>query len=144
YPRGDRRAVRHRRASDGRAHRMSTTGERATDAMREELLRRRLAGSGGRQRTGIPPVDRGGPLLLAAGQQQMWFLSRLDPESWEYAAPLGLRLRGPLRVDALRRAYAGVVARHEILRTRYAMVGTEPVQVIDAPDEPEFEVVDLA
>ncbi len=123
---------------------MSTTGERAADAVREELLRRRLAGLKTGARAGIPMADRAGPLPLSAGQQQMWFLSRLDPESWEYAAPLGLRLRGPLEADALRRAYAEVVARHEILRTRYAMAGSEPVQVIDPAGEPEFEVVDLS
>ncbi|MFC0528362.1 amino acid adenylation domain-containing protein [Phytohabitans kaempferiae] len=121
------------------------TTERA-DALREELIRARLAGGGGRteQRLRLEPVDRTGPLPLSYGQQQMWFLSRLEPDSWEYVVPVALRLRGRLDVDALRGAFGGVVARHEILRTRYALAGKEPVQVIDPPAPFALPVEDLA
>ncbi|EPJ34088.1 putative Linear gramicidin synthase subunit D [Streptomyces afghaniensis 772] len=104
---------------------------------REELLRRRLAGrrTGGR-RSVIPKADRSAPLPLAAGQQQMWFLSRLDPDSTEYLIPLVVRLRGALDVSALERALGEISARHEVLRTRYAMTPDgQPVQVVDAPAE---------
>jgi amino acid adenylation domain-containing protein len=105
------------------------------DALRAELLRRRLAGgrAAAPRRTGIPRADRGAPLPLSYGQQQMWFLSRLEPDSPEYLVPLVLRLRGPLDTDALERAWQGVLERHEILRTRYVLRGDEPVQVVDAP-----------
>ncbi|MFE9240677.1 amino acid adenylation domain-containing protein [Streptomyces sp. NPDC007007] len=105
------------------------------DALRAELLRRRLAGgrAAAPRRTGIPRVDRGAPLPLSYGQQQMWFLSRLEPHSPEYLVPLVLRLRGPLDADALDLAWQGVVERHEILRTRYVLRDDEPVQVVDAP-----------
>ncbi len=73
----------------------------------------------------------------------MWFLSRLEPDSWEYAAPLVLRLSGRLDPDLLAGAFAKVVAHHEILRTRYAIVGTLPVQLIDQAGSPDFELVDL-
>ncbi|MFI8835437.1 non-ribosomal peptide synthase/polyketide synthase [Streptomyces afghaniensis] len=104
---------------------------------REELLRRRLAGrrTGGR-RSVIQKADRSAPLPLAAGQQQMWFLSRLDPDSTEYLIPLVVRLRGALDVSALGRALGEISARHEVLRTRYAMTPDgQPVQVVDAPAE---------
>ncbi|MCJ0871765.1 non-ribosomal peptide synthetase [Streptomyces sp. AP-93] len=105
-----------------------------TDELREELLRRRLLGRRGvRKATGIPTADRLGPLPLSYGQQQMWFLSRLDPGSTEYLVPLVVRLRGLLDTDALGRAWQALVDRHEILRTRYTLDGEDPVQVIDAP-----------
>ncbi|MEV0961457.1 amino acid adenylation domain-containing protein [Streptomyces sp. NPDC049910] len=105
------------------------------DALRAELLRRRLAGGSAAapRRTGIPRADRGAPLPLSYGQQQMWFLSRLEPDSPEYLVPLVLRLRGPLDADALDLAWQVVVERHEILRTRYILRDDEPVQVVDAP-----------
>ncbi|MFP3989072.1 amino acid adenylation domain-containing protein [Streptomyces sp. E11-3] len=104
------------------------------EAMRAELLRRRLAGRGGvARRTGITRADRTGPLPLSYGQQQMWFLNRLEPESTEYLVPLVLRLRGALDADALGDAWQRLVDRHEILRTRYALDGEQPVQVIDDP-----------
>jgi len=73
-----------------------------------------------------------GPAPLSFAQQRLWFLHQLDPASAAYHVPLALRLTGPLRVDLLDRALAGVVARHEILRTRYAIdASAAPCQVID-------------
>ncbi|MET8028148.1 amino acid adenylation domain-containing protein [Streptomyces avermitilis] len=105
------------------------------DALRAELLRRRLAGrrTGAARRPDLPRADRDGPLPLSYGQQQMWFLSRLEPDSPEYLVPLVLRLRGALDTEALGRAWQHLLERHEILRTRYALDGDEPVQIIDAP-----------
>ncbi|MFJ9099152.1 amino acid adenylation domain-containing protein [Streptomyces sp. NPDC102405] len=105
------------------------------DALRAELLRRRLAGRGAAapRRTEIPRADRTAALPLSYGQQQMWFLSRLEPDSPEYLVPLVLRLRGALDTEALERAWQGVVDRHEILRTRYELAGDEPVQIVDPP-----------
>ncbi|MFE2728081.1 condensation domain-containing protein, partial [Kitasatospora sp. NPDC059327] len=96
----------------------------------------------------IGPVDRSGPLVLSFGQQQMWFLQRLDPSSTEYLVPSALRLRGVLDRGALERAWREVLARHEVLRTRYVLEGVEPVQVVDAVSAPEsagagLELVDL-
>ncbi|MCX4783682.1 non-ribosomal peptide synthetase [Streptomyces sp. NBC_01264] len=115
----------------------------AADA-REELLRRRLAGRGAaRRRPAIPAADRSAPLRLSHGQQQMWFLNRLEPESTEYLVPLVLRLRGALDAAALERAFDEVCARHEILRTRYAMDGAEPVQIVEAPGAAGIALTDL-
>ncbi|MFG2823371.1 amino acid adenylation domain-containing protein, partial [Kitasatospora sp. NPDC048365] len=116
------------------------------DALREQLLRQRLAG----RRTarpaaeGIGRADRTAPLPLGHGQQQMWFLNRLEPESNEYLVPFALRLTGPLDRAALQDAWQRTLDRHEILRTRYAGTGREPVQLIDPPAPVELELVDLS
>ncbi|PAM97740.1 hypothetical protein CJI59_32745 [Streptomyces sp. Alain-F2R5] len=111
----------------------SVVGGGSVDSRREALVRARLAGGRGGRRAAVTPVDRDGPLALSHGQQQMWFLSRLDPDSWEYSVPVVLRLRGRLSTEPLRRGFEELVARHEILRTRYALDGTDPVQLIDPP-----------
>jgi amino acid adenylation domain-containing protein len=67
----------------------------------------------------IPRVDRGGPLPLSFAQERFWFLAALEPESSAYNVPEAVRIRGPLDVSALEAAIAGLVARHEILRTVY-------------------------
>ncbi|MEV0187406.1 amino acid adenylation domain-containing protein, partial [Kitasatospora purpeofusca] len=126
---------------------MSTGDKRSTEKdvaqRREELLRRRLAGKRGGRRSVITRADREQPLPLSFGQQQMWFLNRLEPDSAEYLVPLVLRLTGALDREALGAAWTGIVARHEILRTRYALVGEEPVQVVEEPRPAPLPVTDL-
>ncbi|MBE1533910.1 non-ribosomal peptide synthetase [Actinomadura algeriensis] len=109
------------------------------DIEREEALLRRRRGRRGR----VPRADRDGTLRLSYGQQQMWFLNRFDPDGSEYLVPLTLRLTGPLDVPALGGALDEIVARHEILRTRYTVTGAEPVHVIDAPAAQIMTVTDL-
>ncbi|QFU91635.1 non-ribosomal peptide synthetase [Amycolatopsis sp. YIM 10] len=111
-----------------------------TDELGAELLRR-LARRTGRAVT-ITPADRSGPLPLSYGQAQLWFLNRLAPYSSEYLLPMAVRLRGELDEAGLGTALEGIVARHEILRTRYVLDGTEPVQVIDPPGAPILSTVD--
>ncbi|MBT2491922.1 amino acid adenylation domain-containing protein [Streptomyces sp. ISL-96] len=124
---------------------MGTSAHGDRDGLRAELLRQRLAGKGrGHKRREPARADRNGPLRLSHGQQQMWFLNRLEPDSPEYLVPLALRLRGPLDVPALARAWDRFLARHEILRTRYVWEGTEPVQVIDPVRPVELPVEDLS
>jgi amino acid adenylation domain-containing protein len=96
-----------------------------------------------------PPMaraDRSAPLPLSFAQQRLWFLQQLDPASNSYNMPYTLRLRGDLDTAALERAIGFIVARHEALRTRFELVGDEPVQVIDpaVPFQLSVEAVDSA
>ncbi|HEY0636053.1 MAG TPA: amino acid adenylation domain-containing protein, partial [Pseudonocardiaceae bacterium] len=102
-------------------------------ARREELLRRRLAGgrAAGERRDVIPVADRGAPIPLSFGQQRLWLHHQVEPDSPEYLVPMVLRLRGKLDTTALHTAWERLVARHEVLRTRYRMVDGAPAQVID-------------
>ncbi|TFW29135.1 non-ribosomal peptide synthetase [Duganella callida] len=82
----------------------------------------------------IPPADRSLPLPLSFAQQRLWFLDQLDhAASVAYHMPTALRLRGPLDRKALKAALNRVVARHESLRTSFALVDGAPVQHIAAP-----------
>ncbi|MGH3379847.1 MAG: amino acid adenylation domain-containing protein, partial [Actinoallomurus sp.] len=100
------------------------------------------AGDTGEAGAAITPVPRDGALPLSSGQERMWFLDQLDPGGVEYLIPLALRLRGPLDVDAFRRAVDAVADRHEILRTRYTSIGGAPAQLVDAPAPVAFELVE--
>ncbi|MEU2355879.1 amino acid adenylation domain-containing protein, partial [Streptomyces misionensis] len=117
----------------------SSTGDR----LRAELLRRLAGRTTEQRRPEIPRADRERPLRLSPGQQQMWFLQRLEPDSHEYIVPLTLRLTGPLDEAALRRAVDAVAARHEILRTRYDFAAGRPVQLVDPAGPVPFTTTDL-
>ncbi|MBS2967085.1 non-ribosomal peptide synthetase, partial [Actinocrinis puniceicyclus] len=85
----------------------------------------------------------GGPLPLSFAQERLWFLWRLAPQSAAYNAPVALRLRGALDAAALQEAVSAVVARHEVLRTRYAEGADGPVQVIDPHCAVPLPLVDV-
>jgi len=63
-------------------------------------------------------------------QQRFWLLDEIDDASAAYTIPLALRLCGRLNADALEKALNAIVARHETLRTVFALEGDAPVQVI--------------
>jgi amino acid adenylation domain-containing protein len=109
-----------------------------------QLVERALAD---REGTPTPPmvrVDRSGPLPASFAQRRLWFLDRLQPGSPAYNIPAAVRLEGRLDVEALRRALAEVVRRHEILRTTFADDGGVPRQVIADSLELPLPVEDLS
>ena len=64
--------------------------------------------------------------------------------STEYNMPQALRLRGELDLEALERTINTIVARHESLRTHFAEVDGEPVQVIEPALRIALPVEDLS
>ncbi|WP_419735511.1 amino acid adenylation domain-containing protein [Pseudomonas sp. COR18] len=78
----------------------------------------------------IEPADRTQPLLLSHAQQRQWFLWQLEPDSAAYNIPAALQLRGTLDVEALRRSFETLIARHETLRCTFREEGELTVQVI--------------
>src|SRR5204862_1426193 len=79
----------------------------------------------------IPVRDTAGPAPLSAGQERIWFLHQLDPGEWAYNIAITERLRGVLDADALERAFAEVVSRHDSLRTRFPAIDGQPVQRVE-------------
>ncbi|POA48981.1 non-ribosomal peptide synthetase [Pseudomonas sp. MPR-ANC1] len=67
----------------------------------------------------IVPAPRDQALPLSFAQQRLWFLAQMGGGNSAYNIPVGLRLRGRLDEDALQRALARIVARHETLRSRF-------------------------
>ncbi|WP_196466193.1 non-ribosomal peptide synthetase/MFS transporter [Planomonospora sp. ID91781] len=71
-----------------------------------------------------------GPVPLSGVQARLWFLAQLEPESTAYNVPLALRLRGPLRAEALLGAVRDLAERHHVLRSVIDDSGAEPVLVV--------------
>ena len=94
----------------------------------------------------VPPLERvprTGELPVSFAQQRLWFLHQLNPQSTAYNVPVAVRLTGELQHEALERALGEIVRRHEVLRTVFADVGGEPVQVITPARPFRVEVVNL-
>ncbi len=83
-------------------------------------------------------------LPLSHAQERLWLLEQIGVLGSAYNLPAAVRLRGLVDVAALQRALALVVERHEVLRTRFAVVDGSPVQVIDPAGSFELVVEDLS
>lgn len=96
----------------------------------------------------VPRRQAGTDAPLAVVQEYYW------RRSLDSAAAAGLvlaaagRLEGPLDSEALRLALADVLARHDILRTRFEVrpgrASGLPLQVVEPPGAPPLEYMDLA
>ncbi len=92
----------------------------------------------------IPRLDRSsGRLPMSSSARRLYFLQKLQPESPAYNNVEAVRIRGRVDLDALRRAFAAVVERHEILRTRCEPGDGEPVLVLVEDPRLELELVDV-
>ncbi|MFN0124703.1 MAG: non-ribosomal peptide synthetase [Blastocatellia bacterium] len=79
---------------------------------------------------GITPRHDRGVAPLTFNQESLWFLDQLHPRSSLYNLYEAARLRGPLETKALGEALDALVARHESLRTNFAMREGRPMQII--------------
>src|ERR671930_1925479 len=91
------------------------------------------------------PVPRNaqGTLPLSSLQEQLWFLDRLAPGVRAYNVSRAFRVTGRLDVDALERAFADVLRRHEILRTVFTVDETGPLQKVLPQGHARLAVDDL-
>jgi Condensation domain len=109
------------------------------------LLEQRLL----KKSAGAPPIpgirrrQTDDPSPLSFAQQRLWFLDQLEPGNSTYNAAIGLRLRGPLREDAVRAALQTIVARHEVLRTVYLAPDGNPFQKVLNDFQVELRAIDL-
>ncbi|WP_150273107.1 non-ribosomal peptide synthetase [Paenibacillus tepidiphilus] len=109
---------------DGRlAELAGPVGEEAVAVLGEEEKRR-----------GIP---------VSYAQQRLWFLRQYDEESAFYNILEAVRLEGKLNVDCLRQAVTEIVKRHDGLRTTFANVEGQVLQILHEAREVEIPIQDL-
>ncbi|MDT0223200.1 non-ribosomal peptide synthetase, partial [Gordonia sp. AC31] len=107
---------------------------------------------GADRRVSLRRVGRDGVLPLSPAQRRIWFLETLDPGGAGYLIPAVLRLdaaSGSVQEAADDRspdpavvaaALADLLARHEVLRTRFVSVDGVPEQVIAPAGDPRHDV----
>jgi amino acid adenylation domain-containing protein len=110
-----------------------------------ELMRwLKSSGEGGVTRGPVlKRVPRSGTLPLSFGQERLWFLHQMDPQSPAYNLPSGRAMKGLLDPAVLARVLEEMARRHEILRTTFPQVDGHPVPVIAATPHVPLSVVDL-
>jgi len=82
------------------------------------------------------------PASLA--QKRLWFLDQLEPKTAAYNVHLGLWLRGPLNIDALRLSLQELMNRHASLRTGFRLEDGELVQIVTPAVTVNLQVTDIS
>ena len=80
---------------------------------------------------------------LSYGQQRLWFLDRLVPNSPVYNIPIAIHFRGPLRIEALSHSFNEITRRHEILRANLYEIDEQPLQRIRPVQLCDLPVIEL-
>ncbi|MEH2220692.1 MAG: amino acid adenylation domain-containing protein [Nostoc sp.] len=81
---------------------------------------------------------------LSHGQQAMWFLYQIAPQSVAYNIFMTVRLCGELDLGAWHRAWQKIVESHSILRTTYTEREGQPFQVVHPYQEVDIQVIDAS
>ena len=88
-----------------------------------------------------PALRKVSPVSFA--QERLWLLDRLEPGTPAYNIARAIRIRGALSTQALRDSLRAIVERHESLRTTFAEVDGQPMQIIGSVPGFELPIVDL-
>ncbi|GAA2882204.1 hypothetical protein GCM10010517_45360 [Streptosporangium fragile] len=117
-------------------------------AARHPELESELGDAGGGGRTAVRADGRAGEgpdtSALSTAQLQIWINEQLaGGDAHDFIAAVTYRVRGPLDPAALRGAFDALVARHENLRARVALMGDVPVLRFDPAARIALPVEDL-
>ena len=93
---------------------------------------------------GVPVARRTTEAPLSFAQERFWMLHQLEPDSPASNLAGVLHLAGTLDRGALERSFTEVIARHEILRTRFAEAHGRVAQIVDPVAPIALPVHDLS
>ncbi|MGB3467384.1 MAG: amino acid adenylation domain-containing protein, partial [Cyclobacteriaceae bacterium] len=86
----------------------------------------------------IAKADEQDAYVLSHAQRRQWIIDQLNPDTTVYNMPHVVILDGELDIAQVYKAFKQLIARHEVLRTRFIVSNEEILQVIDS--EPSFEI----
>lgn len=81
---------------------------------------------------------------LSFGQERLFFLHQMEPESPAYNQPKALRVDGDLNLAVMKRVLETIVARHEVLRSTFHLRDGALVQRPEQNYAVELSVFDLS
>jgi non-ribosomal peptide synthetase component F/thioesterase domain-containing protein/acyl carrier protein len=80
----------------------------------------------------------------SVAQERFWLLDRLEPGNPSYNVAVRWRLEGNIAADVLESAWREIIARHEVLRTRFLEIDGKPVQRVASHGTFKLVEIDLS
>jgi amino acid adenylation domain-containing protein len=93
--------------------------------------------------TGFQDMSIASGRRLSFGQERLWFLAQLQPESALYNLSFGIAIKGRLNAAALERSFTEISRRHNILRTVFRQEHGIPLQHLLSSAVPNVTRMDL-
>lgn len=81
---------------------------------------------------------------LSYAQEQLWFMSKLQPDSPVYNIPLYVPFQGSFDLASLEKALVTLTRRHDMLRARFDTVDDELVQIVEPEAAVDLRFEDLS
>jgi amino acid adenylation domain-containing protein/FkbM family methyltransferase len=81
---------------------------------------------------------------LSAGQQSLWFMHQIAPQSTAYNIAVPVRIASEVDIEALRLAFQALTDRHAMLRTTFSASYGEPFQRVHKNSQVHFEAEDAS
>ncbi|BDI19846.1 hypothetical protein ANSO36C_56480 [Nostoc cf. commune SO-36] len=81
---------------------------------------------------------------LSSGQEAMWFIYQIAPESVAYNIFITVKINSYLNISAVNRAWEKIIEHNPILRTTYTIYEGKPVQQINQQHNFNLEVTDAS
>ncbi|NOK63913.1 MAG: hypothetical protein GFH27_549391n2 [Chloroflexi bacterium AL-W] len=81
---------------------------------------------------------------LSFAQQRLWFIEQLQPGLATYNMSHALHLSGSTNIAAVKASFRHIIERHEVLRTTFALVDDQPMQIIAPELRLDIPLIDLS
>lgn len=95
------------------------------------------------QSSSIQPAPRDGNLPVSLTQKPLWFLDQVLPGNSVFNVPAAVQLSGSLNLAVLEQSLNEILRRHEALRTTFAQVEGEGVQIVAEANPSILVLTDL-
>jgi amino acid adenylation domain-containing protein len=89
-------------------------------------------------------LERNGGAPLAFAQERLWFMEQFEPGQSFNNIPVAIRLEGAFSFNALERAVAEIVQRHQTLRTAFRNADGRPAAVVAPEAAVSIPAIDLS
>lgn len=94
-----------------------------------------LEADGNRAAQKIPPIEKRqeqSPVPLSYSQQRLWLIDQIDGASAHYNMSGAIVLKGAINFSAMEESFNSIIARHEVLRTRFCSNENGAYQLVEA------------
>lgn len=98
-----------------------------------------IEGAGREPSTPMEPVAEQEYYPVSSAQKRLYILNQLAPLDVQYNVPWAIEIRGAFDAGRWKQAFCALIARHESLRTSFALVDDEIVQKVHAQVDFAFE-----